>query len=316
MADEPVFNGIDLQEFLATAGRSFTGAQRSLQGGTDTPVTMMLSSAELELKVAVGSDSKGKMLINPISSQDIARGTIDPGMISTLRINLISSIGDQHEDYAHATESDSTKRVPDLTGLTVEESIARLKAEQWNYEAHAANSKEIKAAGKATHGKVLRQLPKASAAVDPQTNTVHFWLNLGSVPVQAIDGIGEKMAENLHKIGIRSVGELSLAPDADHLASLLHMGKSRARDFVNMADLMSRLTVLGLKDEVVELLVKGVGIRTMEQLAKAAPTTLHKQCRAALDSLKVRTPQAFKLTLDAVKEWIAAAANSIRDNSE
>jgi hypothetical protein len=85
-------NEIDLSTFLESAGQSFTDAQKSLLPAAGLSVNMMLSTAELELKVAVSSDAKGRMSIRPISSQDMAKGKIDPGMLSTLRINYVSSV--------------------------------------------------------------------------------------------------------------------------------------------------------------------------------------------------------------------------------
>ena len=69
MPDNPTSNDIDLESFLKLAGQSFTDAQRALVSGLDIPVNMMLSNAELELRVAVGSDTKGKISIRPISSK-------------------------------------------------------------------------------------------------------------------------------------------------------------------------------------------------------------------------------------------------------
>ncbi|MCU0857436.1 MAG: DUF4332 domain-containing protein [Pontiellaceae bacterium] len=320
MADEPVFQGMDLEELLASAGRSFTEAQRSLLKGVNVPATMMLSQAELELKVVVETDAKGRVLVSPVSSKDITRGTINPGMLSTLRINLISSAGESSGDRMPAENlppsvgEGSAARVPDLKGLTMNAAAARLKKGLWKYAAHAASREEIAAFGEGLQGKVIKQKPAAAAAADQKTKTVHFWVNLGSVPVQAIDGIGDKMAANLAKAGIRSVGELSLA-DVPALAKGLRMNETRARDFVNMAALMSRLTVLGLSDEVVELLGKGLGIASIDQLAKAAPSALYQDCRNVLDSGKIRSPRSFKVTPDDAAEWIATAKKGLRSSS-
>lgn len=90
---EPV-NEIDLGAFLESAGQSFSEAQKALVPGLEVPVNMMLSNAELELKVAVGSDAKGRVSIRPISSKDLTRGGIDPGMLSTLRISFVSTIAE------------------------------------------------------------------------------------------------------------------------------------------------------------------------------------------------------------------------------
>jgi hypothetical protein len=98
---EPV-NEIELGAFLESAGQSFSEAQKALIPGLAVPVNMMLSNAELELKVAVSSDAKGRVAIRPISSKDLTRGGIDPGMLSTLRINFVSTIGELTQTTAGA----------------------------------------------------------------------------------------------------------------------------------------------------------------------------------------------------------------------
>lgn len=307
MTEQPVSRDIDLETLLASAGQSFTEAQRSLLPGLDVSINMMLSNAELELKVAVAADAAGRMTVRPISSEDISRGDIDPGMLSTLRISFVSSVGELTVPQTAATpvtESGGSARLPDLTGLSLDEAVAYLKASDWRYEAHAAGAGELQPdAG--TQGKVLRQEPEAAQTADKST-TVHFWVDLGTTSVKEIDGIGDKVGENLSKIGIRSVGDLSLA-DITEVASALRMSEARVKNFVDMAALMARLTVLGLKDEVVEILVKGAGIRNLKQLAGSDPAVLYKICREAIRSGSVRVPAAFVFSPDDVAAWIAAA---------
>jgi len=74
-----------------------------------------------------------------------------------------------------------------------------------------------------------------------------------------------------------------------------------------MANLMSRLAVLGFRDEVVELLVKGAGIRSMEQLAQAEPEGLYHVCQEAVSAGKVRVPREFSFTEANVQNWINTA---------
>lgn len=90
---EPV-SDIDLSAFLKSAGQSFSEAQEALVPGLRASVNMMLSNAELELKVAVNSDEKGRVTIRPISSKDLTRGEIDAAMLSTLRISFVSTVGE------------------------------------------------------------------------------------------------------------------------------------------------------------------------------------------------------------------------------
>lgn len=309
MVDRPQSDEIDLETFLRTAGQSFTDAQKALVPGLDVSVNMMLSNAELELKVAVASDASGKMSIRPISSADLARGDIDPALVSTLRISFVSSIGDVKAgtQLPHTGEgTPGMTTVPVVVGLTLEEAVKLLKSGGWQFEPHAATRVELSALGKESKGRVVRQQPPGGQPAAKKETIVHFWADLGSMPVTEIDGIGEKLAGSLSTIGVTTVGELGLAA-VPEVAAALSISETRARSFVDMAGLMSRLAVLGFSDEVVEVLVLGAGIRSIEQLADADPAELHTQLQEAVKSGKVRVPRAFRFTLDEVKLWTAKA---------
>lgn len=310
MADQPS-NEIDMETFLKAAGQSFTDAQKALLPGQDMAVNMMLSNAELELKVGINTDALGRMTIRPISASEILSGGIDAGAISTIRVNFISAIGEVNAPVQTGTTTPGTTtpsvRVPSLVGLTLDEAAAVLKQSGWTFVPHAATAEEIAGAGADTRGTVLRQQPAASQPVDKTATTVEFWTDLGTAPVQDIDGIGEKTSATLDKLGIRSVGELSLA-DVNSIASQLRINETRARNLVDMAALMSRLVVMGFKDEVVELLVKGAGLRSAQDLAAADARTLFKICQEAVASGKVQTPKDFSFTLKDVQGWVKTAA--------
>jgi len=94
MADKSSSSEIDLGAFLKSAGQSLSEAQEALVAGLELPTRMVLSNAEMEIKVAVSSDAKGRMTIQPISAQDIQRGGIEPGVLSTLRISFVGSVGE------------------------------------------------------------------------------------------------------------------------------------------------------------------------------------------------------------------------------
>jgi hypothetical protein len=302
-------DNIDLETFLKSAGQSFSDAQRALLKDLEVSVNMMLSNAELELKVAVSSDAEGRMSIKPISSEDIIRGDINPGMLSTIRVAFVSSIGEIKTIPQPASANESTDKVtivPNLVGRTLDESVEILKSGGWQFEPHAASSEEITASGKETHGQVLRQQPSAGQSADKAKTTVHIWADLGSTPVKEIDGIGDKLGDSLSKIGIKSIGELSLA-NINQIASTLRISEARAQGFVDMAGLMSRLAILGFKDEVVELLVNAANIRFIEQLANADSTQLYHVCQEAIKTGKVRVPRGFKFTANEVEGWINTA---------
>ena len=307
MVTDSTPDDIDLETFLKAAGQSFTDAQKALVPGADVSVNMMLSNAELELKVAVRSDANGKMLIKPISSAEISRGGIDPGMLSTVRISFVSTIGEVKASPMPSPAGGAAgNSVPTLLGLTMDAAVGLLKSRGWMYETHAASREEVTAAGIATRGRVLRQLPAASQVADKQKTTVHLWINLGSASVKEIDGIGAKLEESLAKAGIGTVGELGLAKAAQ-VALVLRTNETRAQAYIDMAGLMSRLAILGLRDEVVELLTRGAGIKSVEQLADAEAAKIFQVCQEAISSRKVRVPVEFALKADDVKQWIRTA---------
>ena len=229
--------------------------------------------------------------------------------MSTIRVSFISSVGDIVNQPVPAAEAvPKGDSVPSLAGLALEEAARLLKSEGWQFEPHAAGIEEIVAAGKNVRGRILRQQPSAGQAVDKKKITIHMWADLGTASVQDIDGIGTKFGANLTKVGLNTIGELSLAT-SDQVASALRVSKSRAQNLVDMAGLMSRLAVLGFRDEVVEILVKGVGIRSMEQLADSDQESLFRVCQEALASKKVQVPRGFRVTTDNVKSWIDMAAS-------
>lgn len=94
MADKSSSSDVDLGAFLKSAGQSLSEAQEALVAGLELPTRMVLSNAEMEIKVAVSSDAKGRMTIQPISAQDIRRGGIEPDVLSTLRVSFVGPVGE------------------------------------------------------------------------------------------------------------------------------------------------------------------------------------------------------------------------------
>jgi len=128
MTDKSPSNDIDLGAFLESAGQSLAEAQGVLVTGLDLPVNMVLSNAELEIKVAVSSDARGRIAIKPISSQDVRRGGIEPGVLSTLRISFVGTIGEAKQSAATAAGPkrnlaevvNEVRKHPDITELEKE----------------------------------------------------------------------------------------------------------------------------------------------------------------------------------------------------
>lgn len=195
---------------------------------------------------------------------------------------------------------------PDVIGRTLDEATELLVSSNWRFEAHAAGEEEVAQVPEAAHGRVLQQKPKAGEQVDKVTTVVRFWVALSNLPVQDIDGIGEKLSDRLAEIGITTVGQFSLTR-VEQVAQALGVSESRAREFIDMATFMSRLAIAQLSDEVVELLVKGAKVRSMDELAAADPAELYKACMEAIERGRVRVPKGFSFTSGNVARWVEMA---------
>ena len=87
----PPASEADLKAFLEMAGRSLADAQGTL-GGTKTDLVM--ANAELEAKVALRTDSTGKLSVQPISAQDLRTTQLNAAAVSTLRISFVATAPD------------------------------------------------------------------------------------------------------------------------------------------------------------------------------------------------------------------------------
>jgi hypothetical protein len=79
----------ELQAFLEMAGRSLADAQGALSGIQKTELVM--ATAELEAKVALRTDSAGKLSVQPISSQDLRAAQFNAEAVSTLRVSFVAT---------------------------------------------------------------------------------------------------------------------------------------------------------------------------------------------------------------------------------
>lgn len=95
-------DNIELGDFLEAAGRSLGDAQDSLLSGLNLSTNMILNNADIEVKVLVDSVN-GKISIKPVSAEDLRVGSIDPGLLSTLRISYVSTIEEPVEEMASPT---------------------------------------------------------------------------------------------------------------------------------------------------------------------------------------------------------------------
>lgn len=87
-------DGIELQSFLESAGRSLTGAQEALGSPVNLQTDLVIASAELEAKVALKTDSAGRLAVQPLSSQDLLQSGLSADGISTLRISFVATAGE------------------------------------------------------------------------------------------------------------------------------------------------------------------------------------------------------------------------------
>lgn len=93
----PDNDNIELGDFLEAAGKSLGDAQNSLLSGLNLSTNMILNNADIEVKVLVDS-TNGKISIKPVSAEDLRIGSIDPGLLSTIRINYISTVEEPIEE--------------------------------------------------------------------------------------------------------------------------------------------------------------------------------------------------------------------------
>ena len=91
MTAETSSNRIDLQSFLNSAGQSLAQAQGELSPGMEGLAEMVISNADLEIKAAVTTDNSGRTTIQTFSSQEILKGAIDPGLLSTLKFSFVAT---------------------------------------------------------------------------------------------------------------------------------------------------------------------------------------------------------------------------------
>jgi hypothetical protein len=104
MVNKRTPENIELGDFLEATGQSFGDAQNSLLSGLNLSTNMILHNADIEVKVLVDS-ADGKINIKPVSAEDLRVGSIDPGLLSTLRISYISTVEEPVEETNSTVES-------------------------------------------------------------------------------------------------------------------------------------------------------------------------------------------------------------------
>lgn len=84
-------SGPPMGDLLEVAGRSLREAQTTLtaeRGGLASQ--MVISDAELDLRVAVETGAKGELHVRPVGSAEARKGAIEPAALSTLKVHFIA----------------------------------------------------------------------------------------------------------------------------------------------------------------------------------------------------------------------------------
>jgi hypothetical protein len=90
--------GAELSGFLEAAGRSLGEAQSQLlqgapgaEGAADAggAAAVAISDIEIEVKATIGKNGE-QLELQPVSSKDARRGTIDPNLLSSLRVRFVA----------------------------------------------------------------------------------------------------------------------------------------------------------------------------------------------------------------------------------
>lgn len=89
----PKGNEAELAAFLELAGRSLAEAQGALGTAAELRTEMVLASAELEAKVALRTDSSGRLAVQPISAADLRLAQFNAAGVSTLRVSFVATAG-------------------------------------------------------------------------------------------------------------------------------------------------------------------------------------------------------------------------------
>jgi len=151
---------IELGDFLEAAGKSLGDAQNSLLSGLNLSTNMILNNADIEVKVLVDS-ADGKITVKPVSAEDLRIGSIDPGLLSTLRISYISTVEEPIEEaVTPVVESvkDPAQLVEQVLNRKDIQKLAATRGELQVKPTFVAERKRWLISVEDTGGKVLREI--------------------------------------------------------------------------------------------------------------------------------------------------------------
>ncbi len=132
---------------------------------------------------------------------------------------------------------------------------------------------------------------------------------LKDLPIETIEGIGEKYGQLLREEGIETVAELLITPPG-RVAEICDVSEAHAQRWVAM----SRFCWLDtISEEDAEAIVYGGGVLDLSELAEANAETLLEEIKTAVSLGHVRVPEGYEFTLDMVKSWIEEAKTLASD---
>ncbi len=131
-------------------------------------------------------------------------------------------------------------------------------------------------------------------------------VSLSELPIETIEGIGEKYGKMLRSKGIDSVDDL-INGDPVRIAEITDVGLSVAKRWIAM----SRFAWLdGISEEDAEAIVFATGIKTVKALSRANPAELLEKIKEAVASGDVRIPAGYEFTLEMAERWVESAENA------
>ena len=126
---------------------------------------------------------------------------------------------------------------------------------------------------------------------------------LKELPIETIEGIGEKYGSKLRAEGIETVAEL-LITSPSRIAEICDVSEAHAQRWIAM----SRFCWLdSISEEDAEAIVYGGGVLDLGELAEAKAEVLLDEINSAVSLGHVRIPEGYEFTLDMVKDWIKEA---------
>lgn len=131
-------------------------------------------------------------------------------------------------------------------------------------------------------------------------------VSLRELPIETIEGIGEKYGKMLRAKGIDSVDDLINA-DPVRIAEITDVGLSVSKRWIAM----SRFAWLDdVSEEDAEAIVFATGIKTVKALARANPADLLDKIEKAVASGDVRIPAGYEFTIEMAEKWVESARNA------